>query len=255
LFCEPLSEGTILQELFQPPPLDESPGLKFKRALWLVGSAIFAGQIYQLFLIVVYETPSGTFPADYYVYSKVGGIVWYFLFVGLVIWDIREHKLLPTNLFNFDFSQLLVFSRTVIKYFGGCAIVVLSFSFLTGESELGLERQTTFMQGLSFLTTVVMAPIVEEIIFRGYLYTAMLSAFKRERERLVVNAMLFAAAHVFLAALLLGAWVPYYIFVLGYLLAKLYDRSRSILPCVALHSLNNGLVFVIDLAKANQVWI
>ena len=77
----------------------------------------------------------------------------------------------------------------------------------------------------------------------------MLGTFKRKRERLVVNAMLFAAAHVFIVFFLLGASVPYYIFILGYLLASLYEETRSILPSVALHFLNNAFVLAIDVYK------
>ena len=60
----------------------------------------------------------------------------------------------------------------------------------------------------------------------------MILAFKREKERMVVNAILFAGAHVFLAAFLLGAFVPYYISVLGFLLSRFYDKSGSVLYCV-----------------------
>ena len=68
---------------------------------------------------------------------------------------------------------------------------------------------------------------------------------------MVVNAMLFACAHVLLVEFIWGAAIPYYIFALGYLIAKLYEESRSIGPCIILHGLNNGLVFCIDLVKMN----
>lgn len=237
-----------MQERFDSPA-DDSPTLSFSRACLLVAIAIFMSQLYNLGLSVAYGMTSENLPENYYFYSEMGGILWYVLLLGLVLVDIRSQKLLPANLFNFDFSRLRAFSTTVLRYFGGCAVAVLMLSLLSKETESGLEHQTAFLQGLSFLTTVIVAPIFEELIFRGYLYTSMLTAFKREKERLVVNAMLFASAHVFLAAFLLGAEIPYYIFVLGYLLAKLYEQSRSVLPCILLHSLNNALVFGIDVTK------
>ncbi len=230
-------------------PTIESPTLNFNRAILLVALAIFTSQLYSLVLSSAYSMTSEGLPEEYYFYSEIGVIAWYVLLLGIVLWDVRSQALLPVNLFRFDFSHLWAYLNTVLGSFGGCAVAVLFLSTLSKETESGLEYQTTLLRGLSFLTTVILAPIFEELIFRGYLYTSMLTAFKRERERLVVNAMLFAAAHVFLAEFLLGAEIPYYIFVLGYLLAKLYERSRSVLPCILLHSLNNGLVFAIDMAK------
>ena len=230
-------------------PTIESPTLNFNRAFLLVALAIFTSQLYSLVLSFAYGMTSEGLPEEYYFYSEIGAIASYVLLLAIVIWDVRSQALLPVNLFRLDFSRLWAYLNTVLGYFGGCAVAVLFISSLSKETESGLEYQTTLLRGLSFLTTVILAPIFEELIFRGYLYTSMLTAFKRERERLVVNAMLFAAAHVFLAEFLWGAEIPYYIFVLGYLLAKLYERSRSVLPCILLHSLNNGLVFAIDMAK------
>lgn len=245
-----------LQENFTEISPDDSSGenaeprtLKFKRAFWIIAFSIFANQIYTLILSLTYGLKTENLPSDYHFYLEIGGIIWYFIILGLVIFDIQHQGLSPSEIFNFEWSRLLEFSSEVIKYFSGCSVVVVLLSLLTHETELGLEHQSTFLIGISFLSAVIIAPIIEEFIFRGYLYTAMLPTFKREKERLVVNAMLFSAAHVFLVAFLLGVTVPYYIFVLGYFLAKLYEKSRSVLPCILLHGLNNGLVFLIDLAK------
>ncbi len=237
-----------MQSLSHSPTI-ESPTLNFNRAFLVIALAIFTSQLYSLVLSFAYGMTSEGLSEEYYLFSEIGIIVWYVLVLGIVLWDIRSQALVPANLFRCDFSRLWAYLNTVLGYFGGCAVAVLILSSLSKDTELGLEYQTTVLRGLSFLTTVILAPVFEELIFRGYLYTSMLTAFKREKERLVVNAMLFAAAHVFLAGFLFGAEIPFYIFVLGYLLAKLYERSRSVLPCILLHSLNNGLVFAIDMAK------
>ena len=237
-----------MQSLSHSPTIG-SPTLNFNRAFLVIALAIFTSQLYSLVLSFTYGMTLESLSEEYYFYSEIGVITWYVLLMGIVLWDLRSQGVLPGHLFRLDFSRLGPYLNTVLGYFGGCAVAVLLISSLSKDTELGLEYQTTLLRCLSFLTTVILAPIFEELIFRGYLYTSMLTAFKRERERLVVNAMLFAAAHVFLAAFLFGAEIPYYIFVLGYLLAKLYERSRSVLPCILLHALNNGLVFAIDMAK------
>jgi hypothetical protein len=79
----------------------------------------------------------------------------------------------------------------------------------------------------------------------------MFNHFKRKKERIVVNAMLFSAAHVFLITFFIGAEIPYYIFVLGYFLAKLYENHYTLIPCIILHSINNLIVLMIETVRMN----
>lgn len=222
--------------------------LDFRSAIWLVGGAILISQVYGFAISAGYEFGGRVPSSSYHLYSELGSAIWYVVFFLVVVVDIKHQGVSPSALFNLDLAHL-VEGKRVLCYFLGCVAVVLGLTALIGGDELGLDSHTEEVQALTFLVTVVVSPIVEEMIFRGYLYFEMIPAFKREKERMVVNAILFAGAHVFLAAFLLGALVPYYIFVLGFLLARLYDKSGSILSCIALHGLNNGLVYIIEFAN------
>lgn len=83
-----------------------------------------------------------------------------------------------------------------------------------------------------FLVGVVLAPIVEEIFFRGFLFQGF-----RQRYgwvyAMLLSSVIFAAAHLDLVAL-----IP--TFILGCLLAYMYQRSSSIWPGVILHFLVNA---------------
>lgn len=212
-------------------------------------AAIAALQIYNFLLAAYYGFDVQNFPPEFYLHSNLGGIVWFIALLVCVIYDLRVHEIPPMKVFNFDLFITKKWIPKILKYFSGCGVFVLAISFLTTQTELRLEYQTSITIFFTFIITVMVAPICEEIAFRGYLYTAMFPSFKRKKERMVVNAMLFACAHVFLIEFVVGANIPYYIFILGYLLAKLYEESRSIIPCILLHSLNNSLVFCIDLIK------
>jgi membrane protease YdiL (CAAX protease family) len=223
-------------------------GLSFNRSFWTIFIAILGLQIIQIvmwFLLDVDIEDPGEF---YYLFTDILGMSWTSLLLLIVIFHIKQAHISVNKIFNFDFKILAVWSPGIIKYFLLCGAIVGVFAFLLPNSELDLEKRTDLAIGVSFFMIVIFAPIVEEMIFRGYLYTAMREKFKQQKERLVVNAMLFAAAHVFMLAFFLGASVPYYIFFLGYFLAKLYDESHSVLPGIALHSLNNLLVFIIEMA-------
>lgn len=186
---------------------------------------------------------------DFYYYTHLGGIIWYLLFSFVFVFDLKLKKISVKKIVNLDFRILKKNIKSILLYFSGAGAFVIIISLVNKKTQLKLENQEPLSIILILLSAIIMAPVCEEFIFRGYLYTAMLSRFKRKRERMVVNAMLFAGAHVFLVEFLLGATVPYYIFVMGFLLAKLYEENRSILPCIVLHCLNNSLVCFMDWIK------
>lgn len=78
-----------------------------------------------------------------------------------------------------------------------------------------------------------LAPLAEESFFRGYVFTAC-ERTKGRWQAYLFSAGLFAVAHLNLPALL-----P--IFVLGLGFAFVRDRTRSLVPTVVAHAINNAL--------------
>ena len=89
---------------------------------------------------------------------------------------------------------------------------------------------------LLFLTTTFLAPIFEEIIFRGVLLPTLSRDFGITLG-IIVSAFIFALAH-----LSLGEMLP--LFVLGIGLGITRVASGSLLSSVIMHSLWNGLTFL-----------
>ena len=89
---------------------------------------------------------------------------------------------------------------------------------------------------LLFLTTTLLAPLFEEIIFRGILLPTLSRDFGKILG-IVVSAFIFALAH-----LSLGEMPP--LFVLGIGLGITRIASGSLLSSVIMHSLWNGLTFL-----------
>jgi membrane protease YdiL (CAAX protease family) len=92
--------------------------------------------------------------------------------------------------------------------------------------------------GLSALLICVVAPMSEELLFRGYIFTAL----RNWRGTLVaasITAVLFGAVHAGSAPAL--DLVP--LAGLGFGLCLLYRRTGSLYPCMASHSLNNSVAF------------
>ena len=77
----------------------------------------------------------------------------------------------------------------------------------------------------------VIAPVVEEIFFRGFVFAGFRRGYGWRKAALLSSA-LFALIH--------GEWTAFLpIFLLGLVLAYLYHRSHSLWPGIFLHMLNN----------------
>lgn len=83
------------------------------------------------------------------------------------------------------------------------------------------------------VAAVVVAPVVEEFIFRGYLY-GVLRRYLGFGAGLVLNAALFAGIHLHVPSL-----APLFVFALCLTLA--YERTGSLLVPMAMHALFNAL--------------
>lgn len=97
---------------------------------------------------------------------------------------------------------------------------------------------------LTFLSLVVLPALAEEILFRGFLY----SAFKKALTPLaavIITSAIFAAAHLPEG----GAAGPLYIaaidtFILSLVLIYLREKTGSLWAGIALHAIKNGVAFV-----------
>jgi len=88
---------------------------------------------------------------------------------------------------------------------------------------------------------VLVAPLVEEIIFRGFLFQTFLYRL-RPVAAVGLSAILFAGTHL--------AWDPQTflpLFCLGMVSAYMYLSSRSLIPCILLHAGYNAAILTAGL--------
>ena len=102
--------------------------------------------------------------------------------------------------------------------------------------EIVLNNKNYLSFILLFLTTTFLAPLFEEIIFRGILLPTLARDFGKIAG-IIVSAFIFALAH-----LSLGEMPP--LFVLGLGLGITRIASGSLLSSVIMHSFWNGLTFL-----------
>jgi uncharacterized protein len=86
---------------------------------------------------------------------------------------------------------------------------------------------------LVVVSVVILAPLAEEVFFRGVVFNAWLREGGR-RWAFIGSSVLFALIHISLVAL-----VP--IFLLGLALAWIYQRTGNLLAPIAMHATVNGI--------------
>jgi membrane protease YdiL (CAAX protease family) len=97
---------------------------------------------------------------------------------------------------------------------------------------------------MTFISLVVLPPLAEEIMVRGFLYSSLKKALPTA-SAVIVTSALFASAHLPEG----GAAGPLYIaaldtFVLSLVLIYLREKTGSLWASITLHAIKNGIAFV-----------
>jgi len=102
---------------------------------------------------------------------------------------------------------------------------------------LGADRSTAALVAVCVLVTVI-APLAEETFFRGYFFGALRN-WRGPWPAALITGLFFGGIHVF------GTDVVFLVplAILGFMLCVVRERTGSLLPCIALHALNNALAF------------
>jgi membrane protease YdiL (CAAX protease family) len=86
------------------------------------------------------------------------------------------------------------------------------------------------------LVLVASVPFLEEFLFRGLMLRGFLNRYTT-RKAILVSSLLFAVYHI-------NIFLVVHAFVLGLLFAWWFVKTRSLLPCILGHLLNNSLALV-----------
>ncbi len=103
--------------------------------------------------------------------------------------------------------------------------------------QLGANETTTLLV-LSAALTCVLAPLAEEFLFRGFVFTSLRN-WRGLWPAALITGLLFGAVHAGSAPAI--DLVP--LAALGFALCLLYRATGSLYPCIAAHCINNSIAF------------
>lgn len=138
---------------------------------------------------------------------------------GLLGWSVLAF---PLYLITATF-----FSNIVARFFG---------IDLLQQQDIGYSNPNGYELLLTFMALVLLAPFVEETLFRGFLFKAFRRTFGFWVGAIVVS-LLFAVAHG-------QANVGVDVFVLSMFLCYLREKTDSLWPSIALHAMKNLVAFI-----------
>lgn len=165
-----------------------------------------------------------------------------FAFLGLKMTDIPPSSLVNTC----DFTLLKAVAYLFIAFFiNHFSTVIISFTESVmnqcGLNMYNINDYTNFQSTPSrisdFVYAIIVAPITEELFYRGM----VLKNFSRASQRcgIFISAMLFAFMHTTVPQIILG-------FIMGIFLAHITIKHNSIIPAIMVHSFNNSLGYIMS---------
>ena len=106
------------------------------------------------------------------------------------------------------------------------------------------EEMTKMMEGvmkkpLGYVVIGILAPLAEEVVFRGAILRKLLAMMPTGRHwvAIAISALIFGIVHFNLPQ-------GIHAFLIGLLLGWMYYRTRSIIPGIVFHWINNTISYI-----------
>lgn len=154
---------------------------------------------------------------------------------------VLSFALLKTNeLIRFSFFQMEIrkWYRYFLLFMIVAGIVLISFSivskFKTAPVLIQLDKINDLTKNFSilfYIKILLLAPVFEELVFRGVILNGFLNRYSPTKS-ILVTSLLFSVLHLnpmqFIIAFLLGLLTGWYFY-----------KTRNLLSCIMIHSLSN----------------
>lgn len=128
------------------------------------------------------------------------------------------------------------FSGLILMYL--CNAIIMPFTNTLPENETTNRLLFNTLPIFSIINTLIIAPISEEIIFRG----TFKKVFKQKQAFLIATSFLFGLLHVIFNGDFINIF-PYA--ALGYFLGKIYYETDNILNSIIAHAFHNALCILL----------
>lgn len=107
----------------------------------------------------------------------------------------------------------------------------------------GIKMNTSLINTILFIISMICVGFLEEIIFRGFLFVSM--SKNGLKSAIIVSSITFGIGHI-VNLLNGGDFVPtllqvFYAIAIGFLFTIIFYKSKSLIPCIIVHAVFNSL--------------
>ena len=238
-------------------PLPWSPWFGIIYAVFIFFAAqIIASLVIGLYVRLQHWT---TLEANDWLQNSVFAQFWFVLMAeALTFWAIwwfvqyRKRTLRSIGLKAARLHDVLIAFGTFAVYFVAVGLVLYAFRNLVPglnfdqKQDIGFEGASYaggFSLVVTFVSLVVLPPLVEEVVFRGFVFGGLRGKL-RFLPAALVTSLIFGAAHLQIGSGKPLLWVAGIdTFTLSFVLCYVRDRSGSLWPGIFVHALKNGIAF------------
>ena len=159
--------------------------------------------------------------------------------IFFILWRMKKRKIPVSELGSLEIQRKPLF----------LSIFLLAAFLLLEELYfyiLGIEMPESFIEFIlaepifSFISVVLVAPVIEEFLFRGFLYSQLRRSFLKEWGAIVVSSLVWTAIHF-----QYEIGILFFLFLFGLFLGYFRIKYNSLLIPIALHAINNLLSFLL----------
>lgn len=232
----------------------ETPG--FGRSLWVLFTITVAYLITAIFYVLGFSIYSGITQPDLtaegidaliqaHLLSPLGFTALYWT-TGLVVLALLL-KFTPVRVFSR--SWFFAFKPVSAKMFAPWLLAYVAYALLAALVNwlwpVANSEFTEAMVGVRhlgiFITYVLVAPVVEELVFRGYFFRVWRNSFLKCWGTLLLTSVLFTAMHTGQYPLQLLA----VLFCFSLLLGLAREKTGSVYVPIVMHAVNNLVAFIL----------
>jgi uncharacterized protein len=237
-------EATFTAPPPNPPELPEAAGPRWPA--WYAGVAFLVGVIGTLVVVTIVALAAGVdVEADDPAFTIVATLIQSAIFIGTAL--LFASMTAPPRPWQFGLRRTPFWPAV-----GWAALGLVSFYIFaavytailqpdadqTVAQELGADNGTFGLIAAGFMVVCV-APAAEEFFFRGFFYRALRSRFS-VLVAAAIDGGLFGVIH-FSGGGTAEILLP--LALLGFIFCLVYEKTGSIFPVIALHSINNSIAF------------
>ncbi len=250
-------------ELASQPETSHTKGISWSPLLAIVYALVSFGLMTQLVVpVIIYSALVVNGKTTHQALDMLqNSIIWQFVYVllaegvmfGAVWWFLKKHKrrLRIIGWRGLRWSDPIATLGGFAVYFVAyAALLVVATHYIPSfnadqKQELGFDNVAGVGNLLlTFASLVVLPPIVEETLFRGFIFTSLRSRVRFIWSALITSA-LFALAHLEFGSGKPLLWVAALdTFTLSIVLCYLREKTDSLWPGILLHALKNSIAFI-----------